>query len=168
MGEPMATHIEQPLVPSFEKVLSQNSHFSEKFLGAFKKVIMNFSSLPEVATDEVKKATKEYIQTVFSNLDVKLPNIDKLTSFLIRYIDALQPIVSVCSDVKKQFPNTVLNLCYEIETEDSSEAESITLYVKGIPLTTISYEEVNNIEQKYIDYFIDSGILFTIQLDKTT
>ncbi|MEK7431555.1 MAG: hypothetical protein AABZ74_00365 [Cyanobacteriota bacterium] len=44
----MATKIEQPLVPSLEKALLQNTLIAEKFLVVLKKIISQISIVPSV------------------------------------------------------------------------------------------------------------------------
>ena len=169
----MATKIDHPVtfVPSFEKVLSQNTQFAERFLGAFKKIITTISTLPETAKNEVREVTEvttEYLKMSLGALHVTLPNIHELGAFLVKHVDSIQPLIAVCNEVTQSFPEKKgLSLVYEVETEDSSGVENITLYIEGLPFTSNSYKQISAIEQKYIDYFIDSEILFTIQLDKT-
>ena len=161
----MATLIEEPVVPSFEKVLSQNSQLAEKFLGAFKKVMTNLSSIPEIAKNDIQNTTKEYIKTAFNDLQIELPNINELSPFLVKHVDSIQTIIAICHEMKNKFSNVNLKLLYDIENEDLSGEENVTLYVKGVPMNSLSNEEFKKIASKYKEYFIESGVLFTIQFD---
>lgn len=165
MGETVASKIGQPIVPTFEKVLSENALLAEKFLGAFKRII-SISVVPEIAKDEIKQATKEYIQTSLQDVSIDLPNLDALTSFLIKHIDSVQAIIAVCHEVKNYFPKAKeIKLLYEVETEDSSGEENITLYVQVDKNFSEANEQLKKIVIPYNDYFIDSGVLFTAQID---
>lgn len=163
----MSTKIEHPVtfVPSFEKVLSQNSQLAEKFIGVFKKVMTNLSNIPETAKTDIHNITKDYLETTFHDLQIVLPNLTKLNSFLVKYVDSIQPIISACTDMRHKFPDAGLRLLYEVESADLSGEENVTLYVKGIPMNSAYNEEFKEIASKYKEYFIDSGVLFTIQFD---
>lgn len=167
MGDIMATKIEHPVtvVPSFEKVLSQNTQFAEKFLGAFKRLISTVSIVPENSKNEVAEATKEYLQLSLQNVDVSFPNIDQLTTFLVKHIDSIQPIIAICHEVEEKIQDAQgLKLVYEVETEDQSGAENVTLYVSVEQKTVELNEQLKAIVEPYLSYLIDSNILFTIQL----
>lgn len=162
----MATQVEQPLAQSFEKVVAHNSQFAEKFLSIFKKVMNNLAVLPETERTEIKETTREYLQNSLSSFAVHLPNIDELSEFLVKNTDAIYPIVSICHDITKHFTGLKgLRLVYEVETEDMSGAESVTLYLQGVPFTSDSYKEIEQIENNYIDYFVTTGVVFTVQMD---
>lgn len=162
----MATHLDQPSIPTFEKVLSQNSVLAEKFLGVFKHFIATVSVFPEVLKAEITQATKEYLQTTFNDLSIDLQNIDDLTSFLINHIDAIQPIIEACKSVKKDFLESKgLSLILEKETEDLSGEQNITLYVRVNKKTSELNTALKKIIQPYQDYFINADILFTAQFD---
>lgn len=171
MGDIMATKIEHPVtvVPSFEKVLSQNTQFAEKFLGAFKKMISHISVLPDIEKADVTEATKEYLQNSLLGLNIDLPNIEALSEFLVRHIDIIQPLIEVCKFAKTELGDIPMKLIAKTELEDNSNFQSLTLYIKDL-----TPDEENNdnlldkiafIKQPYLHYFRNNEVLFTCQPD---
>lgn len=167
MGESMATQIEQPFVPAFEKVLLQNSFIAEKFLSVFKQVITNnLASLPEVTKLDVQKATKDYVETSLHELSIELPNINDLSKFFVKHIDSIQPIIAICRDVKSNFADSEkLSLVYELEKEESSEFESVTLYVTTNKRTVELERKLVALVEPYLMYLIASNVVFTAELN---
>lgn len=162
----MATNIDQPLVTSLEKALLQNTLLAEKFLLVFKKILSQNTSFPSVIKEDITKATKEYLQSSLKDLNIELPNIDSLSEYLTKHMDSIQPILAVCNQLKKEMDYIVkMRLIYEIESEDLSNTENVTLYVQIESNFIESNKKLKEIVSRYDEYFIDSGILFTSQID---
>lgn len=166
MEKMMATQVEKILLPSFENELLKNDLLAEKFIYAFRKVISNLSSLPKVAKDYIQDATKYYLQTSLNGLQIELPNIDELSTFLGKHMDSLQPITAICHDVKAKFEEgKALKLIYEKEQDGSTDLENVTLYVSVENRSVELEKKLACLVEPYIQYLIDSKVLFTVELD---
>ncbi|MEK7431556.1 MAG: hypothetical protein AABZ74_00370 [Cyanobacteriota bacterium] len=100
-------------------------------------------------------------------MKIELPNIDQLSEFLVRHIDSIQPLIIVCQEIKKNISEAIkIKLVYEIENEDCSGAENITLYVQIDKDFFEVDKKLDLIVSPYDDYFIDSGVLFTAQVSR--
>lgn len=109
---------------------------------------------------------KECLKSSLKDLNIELPNLESLAEYLTKHIGSIQPILDVCNQLKKEMDYIIkMRLVYEIESEDLSNTKNVALYIQTENNFIESNKKLKEVVSRYEEYFIDSGILFTSQID---